>query len=538
MTENSSRPQRRVLALAIDGGNPDLMQRWAAVGALPNIASLIRAGVSGSSRGLDHFFVGSTWPSLYTGTSPAEHGHHSLVQLRPRTYESFELADESLVHREPFWDVLSRAGRRVAILDVPLSQPSPSLNGIQTVEWGSHDAVYGFLCSSRALQQEIVARFGLHPLGPTCDQAHRSPEDYEAFISRLIAGTERKAQITRELLRKERWDFCIQVFTESHCVGHQCWHLHDPTHPAHDPRTVALTGDPLERVYRAIDSAIGEVLDAVDDDVTVAVFSAHGMSYWYGAQLLLPEILLNLGAAAPRADAPHRPGALTQLRELAALGWRRLPLAVRQRLAPLREQVMQRKHEPASAVPAGIDAARSRCFPVYNGLIEGGIRLNQSGREPSGVLDPADAERFCAQLRNDLLAITDERTGGPLIRDLVRTKDVVDGARLDSLPDLLVLWSDAVATGSRVVGNGAAATIRAHSPRIGTVEGTNAFGRTGEHRPDGFCVFAGPDIEPGRLPEDWSIYDYAPTFTAMLGVTMPGVRGRALDAIVGKRATQ
>ena len=167
---------------------------------------------------------------------------------------------------------------------------------------------------------------------------------------------------------------------------------------------------------------------------------------------------------------------------------------------------MKKKHEPASAVPAGIDAARSRCFPVYNGLIEGGIRLNVSGREP--------------------------------IRDLVRTKDVVDGARLDSLPDLLVVWSDAVATGSRVVGDGAAATIRAHSPRIGTVEGTNAFGRTGEHRPDGFCVFAGPDIEPGPLPEDWSIYDYAPTFTATLGVTMPGVHGRALGAIVGKRETR
>jgi hypothetical protein len=33
------------------------------------------------------------------------------------------------------------------------------------------------------------------------------------------------------------------------------------------------------------------------------------------------------------------------------------------------------------------------------------------------------------------------------------------------------------------------------------------------------------------LPDDFSIYDYAPTFTAMLGVAMPNVPGRALDCV-------
>ena len=44
----------------------------------------------------------------------------------------------------PFWSHLSRAGRRVAILDVPLTRIDPSINGLQVVEWGGHDSVYGF----------------------------------------------------------------------------------------------------------------------------------------------------------------------------------------------------------------------------------------------------------------------------------------------------------------------------------------------------------------------------------------------------------
>ena len=523
----------RVLALAFDGASPELLQRWAAEGKLPNLARLIDNGVSGTSRGLEHFFVGSTWPSLYTGTSPAAHGHHSLVQLKPGTYASYELADEGLVRATPFWDLLSSAGRRVAILDVPLSAISTHLNGIQTVEWGSHDAVFGFRCSTPALQREISAKYGAHPLGPSCDAANRVAADYNAFVARLIAGVERKAQLTRDLMGRERWDFAIQVFTESHCAGHQCWHLHDVQHPAHDRAIVAATGDPLERVYCAIDAAIGEITRGVRNDVTLIVFSAHGMSYWYGAQLLLPQILLKLGVstAKPVTPAADDVGSITNA--VAAM-WRRLPPGIRRRLAPLRDRVMSPRSEAPSAVPAHIDAPRSRCFPVYNGLIEGGIRLNLRGREPNGMLEPgAAADGFCADLRRELLAITDERTGGRLVREVVRTKDMVHGAALDALPDLLVVWSDAVATGSSAVGDGRGATIRAHSPRIGVVAGTNAFGRTGEHRPDGFCVAAGPGIARGRLPGDFSLLDYAPTFAALVGVEMRGSTGRVIAEIAG-----
>ncbi len=70
----------------------------------------------------------------------------------------------------------------------------------------------------------------------------------------------------------------MQVFTESHCVGHQCWHLHDVNHPAHDPAVLAEIGDPLRTVYAAIDAAIGDVL-ADAGDAFVLLLDAHGMSH-------------------------------------------------------------------------------------------------------------------------------------------------------------------------------------------------------------------------------------------------------------------
>lgn len=530
---------RRVLALAMDGAEPELIKRWAAEGTLPNIARLIRSGVSGTSRGLEHFVVGSTWPSLYTSTLPADHGHHSLIQLRTGSYDYYPMGSGDLTKRPPFWELLSRAGRRVAVLDVPLSKLSSNLNGIQTVEWGSHDAVFGFKCSSKPLEEEILRKYGRHPLGPSCDGERRSFREYEHFIGRLIAGVQLKTRLTLDLLRRERWDFFIQAFTESHCAGHQCWHLHDRRHPEYDPTVTALTGDPLTRVYAAIDEGIGEIVEAAGRDVAIVVFSAHGMGYWYGAQLLLKEILFKLGVAArPPPEPPRPPRPFDPLVELAAASWRRLPQTVRQSLAPLRNQLSRITREPDSLPTLGVDAARSGCFAVYNGLIEGGIRLNLVGREPQGCIAPgSEADAFCTELRHELLAIVDERTGNRLIRDVVKIRDVMEGQHLDDLPDLLVQWSDEVPTGSRCVGRGTGATLRAHSPRIGVVEGTNAYGRTGEHRADGFCVVTGPAIEPGSLSEDFTLVDYAPMFGALLGVELGQtperrVKRRLLDEVL------
>ena len=83
MTSSTSRA--RVLALGVDGASPDLLERWALDGTLPHVGSLVRRGLAGRTRSLDGFFVGSTWPSFFTGVTPARHGLHYQVQLEPGT---------------------------------------------------------------------------------------------------------------------------------------------------------------------------------------------------------------------------------------------------------------------------------------------------------------------------------------------------------------------------------------------------------------------------------------------------------------------
>src|SRR5262249_57056269 len=230
---------------------------------------------------------------------------------------------------------LSRAGRRVAICDVPLTGVSADLNGIQMVEWGSHDANYGFATWPRSLKREVQARFGPHSQPSTCDENHRSPAEFAAFTRRLVEGVRKKAALTRHYLGRGEWDFFVQVFTEGHCAGHQCWHLHDRRCPGWDDASVAETGDPIREVYVAIDEAIADILSAIDDQTLIVLLASHGMSYRFGAQFLLEDMLVGLHAAgAPPPPAPAGP-----LERALRTGWQLTPQPLPPPLRSIRDRV-------------------------------------------------------------------------------------------------------------------------------------------------------------------------------------------------------
>jgi len=75
-TQSAELPDRRVVLFAADGMRPDLVDRYAAEGAVPTMAALQAAGVKGAN-GLTQAFPPNTgvgWATLATGTWPGEHG--------------------------------------------------------------------------------------------------------------------------------------------------------------------------------------------------------------------------------------------------------------------------------------------------------------------------------------------------------------------------------------------------------------------------------------------------------------------------------
>lgn len=499
----------RILFLAVDAGDKDLIIQWAREGVLPTFRSLLETSAWGQTQNPIGFYVGAVWPSFWTGLSPEQHGRYCFSQLRTGTYDHYDV-DPKDTRGEPFWEALSASGCRVAILDVPKTVPSKRINGIQVVDWGTHDPEMDFCTSPESLAAEIESRFGPHPVD-TCDAfMKRGPTEHAALRDALVAGVQRKGEFAAHFLERGGWDLFLTVFAESHCVGHHCWHLHDPKHPRHTPEAARAVGDPVRDVYVAIDAALGRLIERAGPETTVLVLASHGMGPHYDGTFLLGRMLRSL---LELPVAPPRKRALARALEFV---WYRLPTALHPLLRPFRGGVKQVLGVAATSP----DLATRLCFTTPNNDVYGSIRVNLVGREPHGLIHPGpEYDAFCESLSRDLLAFVNLDTGRPLVKRVLHTADLYSGEHVQDLPDLLVEWDrdDPIS--------------RIHSPKTGVIEEVFPGRRTGDHKPEGLLFARGTGIAPGRLDRPIEITQLAPTIASLLGVRLPKTAALPVDEL-------
>ncbi len=403
----------------------------------------------------------------------------------------------SKIRGQAFWDQLAEQGLRVAVIDVPKTVPSTRPDVVQVVDWGTHDPEHGFGSCPPALPADLESRFGRHPI-PSCDAPGRDTAQLAALRDGLLRGVALKTELSSHYLAQGGWDLFLTVFPESHCAGHQFWHVHDPAHPRHDAGSAAALGDPIEDVYAEIDAGLGRLLAEAGKDTRALVLASHGMGPHYDATFLLDDIL-RAREAARVAPATRRAAGLLER------GWTLVPERARKLLRPMRGHVKQRL---GAALPDAALAAR-RCYATPNNVVYGGIRVNLVGREPSGRVRPgADLDRFCEELTRDLGTFVNSETGRPLVRRILRTAEAYRGEPTDHLPDLLVEWNRETPIRS------------VESPTFGRISREFRGNRTGDHTPGGLVIAVGPGVVPTRLEAPLPITRLAPTIAAGLGARL------------------
>ncbi len=496
----------RALLLALDAADKDLIARWAASGHLSTFRALESQALHGVVENPFALYVGAIWPSFFTGVSPARHGRYSFSQLVPGSYRTRDLLRHD-VRGAPFWSLLSAAGRRVAVIDMPKAPPGPPLaDGIAVVDWGLHETELdgGLWTSPPSLASEILARYGPDPVG-RCDLIQGRREEYERIRDRLLARIEIKARMIRDVLREGEWDLVLGGFADTHCAGHQLWHLH---------AAAGDGADALRDVYAAADRAVGDLLREAGGDACCIVLASHGIGPYRGGNKILDDVLRALDRPAAGPSARRR--ALGAARAL----WKLAPVGVRRALVTLRQRTWARVQE---SVLRGEFAGR-RCFAIPNNDAYGAIRINLAGREPHGRVRPEDLDAVSAEIAAALAGVVDLDTGAPAVRRVVRASDHYARGPMDDLPDLFVEW------------NGDRPIVRVRTPAGDVVEGYDPDYRTGDHRPEGAFWAVGPGIAPGPLPGPVSIMDFAPTLGAVLGVPLAGLDGRPIPGLGGAGA--
>jgi predicted AlkP superfamily phosphohydrolase/phosphomutase len=513
----------RSLVVGLDGADPDLV-RGIGPRELPHLHGLMERGVHASLRSLQPPATLPNWLTFLTGVDPGLHGVFDFTVrdgYRVRFSGGCEREAPTVAAR------LDRMGLGCACLFFPGTwPPEPLANGIFISGWDSpvaFEADRSFVWPP-GLHREIVSRFGPLRFDDVDEFAANRPGWHERLPGALVERIERKTLLAEWLLERRGWDLFAIYFGESDTASHHLWSFHDPASPRRPPRVTPALSRGLADVYRALDRALGRLLQAAGGErVEVTVLSDHGSGGSSDKVLYLNRFLQQAGLLRWRKNGPSR--ALSgRLRSAAleAVGPKtreRLFRAANRRLPSLLE---------SRARFGAIDMKRTVMFSDELNYFPA-VHFNLRGREAKGTLCKKNTDAARRDLEQALAGLSDPWTGRPVVKAVHAREELFRGPLLHRAPDLLLELELDTGAGGASSGYSYHLGRSAQAPP-GTgvwrrLNGDELLGRKGQalsgsHRPRGLLLAAGPRVEPaGRLQA--GIADATALLLARMGIDPP-----------------
>lgn len=513
----------KILLIALDGATLDLLDPWMAAGELPLLARLFAEGTGGTLRSTVPWATPTAFASFATGSNPGKHGVYDFGVLKGKDYTSFIPTNGSMVHGRSLWRILSEAGLKSAVINMPMTYPAEPIDGV-LVAGIPYPGQSPRLCHPPQLLTELRQR-GWDLARNASDDLAGSYSDYYNGLLELIRV---RGEATAWLLQKYNPDFTAVHFLETDQVQHRFWQFM-PGEPRYDPagpHTQAIL-----RLFQATEKAMAQIIAASGEDVTLCVMSDHGFGptrhqVWLNNWLIqngflalkptlsvkLKRILYRLGLspASIREKAPERLK-LAILQFFERQKGRAIASEMEKDTAVVqRKGLLDKLTQQVALDFYDVDWSRTRAFSTGTTAV-GYIYLNVAGRDPQGNIQPGPQYE---KIREEIMAAL--RQWEP-VGEVLPREAVWHGAQLANAPDIVVRWADP-ATDARYF-----QTRISHHQLIKPVPNDYA-----SHRPDGMFVFHGTNIAASqRVHAD--ILDLAPTILWLLGQPVPtNMDGRVL----------
>lgn len=519
-----------LLIVGWDGASWNVIRPLLEKGCLPNLARLCHQGCSGALRAPWPPVTFPSWTTFMTGVNPGRHGIFDFTQrdggrYRVRFVNAGDRASPTV------WSLLSRARKRVCVLGLPATYPPEEINGIlvsgfDTPVTTRADDSFVFPRSAARLIREL----GGFPFADF-QEFKVNRRWYAKARDSLLRSVSRKAELAKQILRRERWDCFMVVFGESDTASHHFWHFADPESPLYDRQGADVFGDTVAEVYSALDEALG-VLLAVAPEANLLLVSDHGFGGSSGRAVHLNRWLAEHGWLRFRTGRGRGLG-LSWLKEQAL---RHIPAGLQAPLFRLGNYSLASVLESQSRF-AGIDFSMTVAFSEESPTFPG-IWLNVVGRDQNGVVRPEDYEFIRDEVCHALLAWRLPPDGAPAMSRVWRREELYHGAFVGRAPDIvleLAVTQEGYSIASRS-SRGEAGPLVSSVDR-NTWRGGKLAGLSGTHRQDGVYVLAGPDVR-ARGPSAADMTQMAPSVLGLCQILFDPqfFDGEMLDTIVSKPA--
>jgi predicted AlkP superfamily phosphohydrolase/phosphomutase len=455
----------RVAVIGLDCGTPQLLFD-SLKDEIPNINKLIERSMWGELESITPPITVPAWACAMSGKTPGQLGIYGFRNRKDSTYDGLSIATSDAVKEAQVWDLLGATGKKSLLIGVPPGYPPKAVEGWRVSCFLTPPSAKSYTWPPE-LATEVEEEVGEYIF----DIPNFREQGFEHVHQQVYAMTERRFKVARRFLKSKPWDYFHLVEMGPDRLHHVFWHFCDPAHPKYQP------GNPFESAfrdyYRYLDREVGSLLELIPDDAVVILMSDHG------ARPMIGGVCFN--------DWLHQEGYLALTTTL---------------------------NGPTPIAKAPIDWSKTMAWG--DGGYYGRLFLNVKGREPQGVIEPADYETVRKELTEKLEAMTDHE-GRPMGTVVYRPEDVYSEVR-GVAPDLIVYFGNLEWRSVGTVGTGSIYTFE------------NDTGPDGaNHAQHGVFAMTGAPGQPEGRQEGLRLIDVGPTIMKLYGLDVPeDVTGRSM----------
>lgn len=480
---------RKVVVIGLDGATFDLIKPWVNDGKLPNLANLIKNGVWGNLRSVIPSTSAPAWVSFMTGKNPGKHGifdfvvHSDTGDSKSHLISSLSFKDKTL------WAILSLHGKRVGVVNVPITYPPKAVNGFLISCFMTPPSAKVFTYPEELRQElpdyRIDTKYARQLFGMKSeDKSHLLKEQYDI--------TEKRASAVLRLIDKWETDFFIVVFKGTDNMQHYFW----------DRKEILL------QYYQRLDELIAGILDKSGENTNVFIISDHGFGPAATTTFFINAWLEQLGLLKRQATPKSR--LFEKVYRIASRINEKINFS---RLLPSRSISMVTATLNQQVAWTQTKAYSQTLF---------GININLKERDSFGIVEPGEEyEKIREEIVKELKILTDPETNERIMTGVFKNDEIYWGANLSKAPDIICVPNPKY-------------SIKNTMLFAGNIFGNSPTELPGDHRaqPDGILIAYGPDIKQGEKIEEAQLFDVTPTVLHMMGIPVPkDMDGKVLKEI-------
>jgi len=477
----------KIIVIGLDGATFDLMMPWISEGILPYLGKLVMKGVKGNLQSTVPPFSAVAWSSYMTGKNPGKHGVFDFRYPRSVS-KSRNFTSSRSLRSQSLWRILSDHGKRVGIVNVPMTYPPEEVNGF-IIGNTLTATVNKDLFYPKNIYEEIQFIIKKYRLELNWESYNEGKiADLLRDISEMIR---KKGDIALFCMENYPWDFFNVVFTEIDRIQHFIWRYVDENHSLYCKDMAQKYYQSIIEYYQLVDSYIGKMMEKADQDTSIFIMSDHGFGP-LEKKIYLNKWLIDLGLLSLK-NTPF--------------SWRQFIrridfLNLRGKLPPN----TKRKIRSMFDMDRFVDWENTR---AYSGTpSEQGIYINVQGKEPDGIVEPEhEYARVRDFLAERLLDLVDPEDGNKIVEKIYYKEDLYSGPYVKFAPDIIIETKGMIYSFDNTLDG---KYLLEASKR-----------ETGGHRKDGIFIAAGKNIKKGITVKGANIMDIFPTVLYLFNLPIP-----------------